>query len=540
MKLKHLGIKVCPLLLLLFVLFFPSFADSTNTSLKAIWENQKLVDSVRFKALSQFYILNNQIQPDSTLLVLEYYHRLAKEKNNLMELYNVANDRGGIYRLKGETELAMRHYKEAEQLAKSLKNDGITAIVQGNLGNVYANQKDYKSAIQQFYSSYTIFKRLGDLKGESHMLMSLGTVYLNIQDFDVATEYYREALAIMQNVEVPERRKAVVYLNLGWINYERKKFADAILNYDKALKILEKTQDKFFLVSCYSTLAKIYIEKKDVKNATLFAGKNQTLCEELKVFDDLIDSRTIFARLDLIKGNTDAARIKGESILAELDNRSGKELKLNLYDLLYKCYQAENNPEKSLKMFQNYTRYKDSIQSELNKLAVVREGLKIQFNNILEEKRLKNEKDKAMQESVQRTKTYGLIGASFLFLAVIAYYFHRNLQAGRKKREELMEELNRLKSNDTSNRLLPSQEFQLVREKIEKSINRKLNDTDWNVLNILLKEPDISNKEIAEKAFMSVDGIGSSLRRMYLYFDIKESKYKKFSLIMEAIRASGN
>ena len=76
------------------------------------------------------------------------------------------------------------------------------------------------------------------------------------------------------------------------------------------------------------------------------------------------------------------------------------------------------------------------------------------------------------------------------------------------------------------------------REKIELAINKKLNDTDWNVLNILLKEPDISNKELAEKAFMSVDGIGSSLRRMYLYFDIKESKYKKISLITEAIKAS--
>jgi len=37
---------------------------------------------------------------------------------------------------------------------------------------------------------------------------------------------------------------------------------------------------------------------------------------------------------------------------------------------------------------------------------------------------------------------------------------------------------------------------------------------------------------------MSVDGIGSSLRRMYVYFDIKESKYKKIALITKAIKAS--
>jgi len=50
----------------------------------------------------------------------------------------------------------------------------------------------------------------------------------------------------------------------------------------------------------------------------------------------------------------------------------------------------------------------------------------------------------------------------------------------------------------------------------------------------------IPNKKIAEKAHMSVDGIGSSLRRMYDYFDIKDTKYKKISLLSDAIKRSKN
>ncbi len=57
---------------------------------------------------------------------------------------------------------------------------------------------------------------------------------------------------------------------------------------------------------------------------------------------------------------------------------------------------------------------------------------------------------------------------------------------------------------------------------------------------MLLDDPVITNKEIAEKACMSVDGIGSSLRRMYEYFEIKESKYKKITLLLEAIRISNS
>jgi hypothetical protein len=228
----------------------------------------------------------------------------------------------------------------------------------------------------------------------------------------------------------------------------------------------------------------------------------------------------------------------GESISAGLDKNSDNELKLNLYDLLYKIYQADNNAKKSLEMYQQYSIYKDRVQLERNKLTLIREVVKIEFDDILLENEHKLQKEKAETESKHQQKTYGIILGSIILIMGILFYFNRNIKKNRKKRDELLQEIEKLNSNEDNNHVVNSNEFQLVREKIEKSIDKTLNETDWNVLNILLKEPDITNKEIAEKAFMSVDGIGSSLRRMYVYFDIKESKYKKTSLIMTAIKAS--
>ena len=170
---------------------------------------------------------------------------------------------------------------------------------------------------------------------------------------------------------------------------------------------------------------------------------------------------------------------------------------------------------------------KDSLQLERNKLTLIREVVKIEFDDILLENEQKIQKEKAEAELKHQQKTYGIILGSIILIMGILFYFNRNIKKNRKKRDELLQEIEKLKSNDGQKLVLNSNEFQLVREKIEKSIDKSLNETDWNVLNILLKEPDITNKEIAEKAFMSVDGIGSSLRRMYVYFDIKESKYKQ-------------
>jgi tetratricopeptide (TPR) repeat protein len=513
-------------------------AQNKSIDLKSVWENTKNSDSIRFKALADYYILNNQAQPDVALEVLDHYYQLAKEKNNTKELYNVANDRGGIYRLKGELDKSMHYYKEAEKLAIKLNNPSLKANITSNIGNVYANKKDYKQALQCFYNSLKIYRKIKEKKGESNMLSSIGSIYLYIQNYDLALEYYQKALSTIRNIDVPQRRKAVIYINIGWTNYELKNYKEAKIYYEKALKIVEHTDDKFFMVACYATLAKIHLALNEIEKASIYAKKMNTISNELKVSSFITEGEIISAELELKKGNIEAAIKMGESILAGLDKNSDNELKLNLYDLLYKIYQADNNPKKSLEMYQEYSIYKDSLQLERNKLTLIREVVKNEFDDILQKNEQKIQKEKAEAELKHQQKTYGIILGSIILIMGILFYFNRNIKKNRKKRDELLQEIEKLKSNDGHKLVLNSNEFQLVREKIEKSIDKALNETDWNVLNILLKEPDITNKEIAEKAFMSVDGIGSSLRRMYVYFDIKESKYKKISLIMAAIKAS--
>ena len=102
----------------------------------------------------------------------------------------------------------------------------------------------------------------------------------------------------------------------------------------------------------------------------------------------------------------------------------------------------------------------------------------------------------------------------------------------------MLNEIKELKSKGNVPVQLVAPKFQLIRSKIEHAIGKKINETDWNVLNILLEDPVISNKDIAVKAYLTVDGIGSCLRRMYVAFDLKGSKYKKIALIMKAIKLS--
>ncbi|MBC8884577.1 hypothetical protein H9X57_18015 [Flavobacterium piscinae] len=163
-----------------------------------------------------------------------------------------------------------------------------------------------------------------------------------------------------------------------------------------------------------------------MQKAIYFANKNSIISKELKIEGYIDDSEIVFAKIDFKKGNIEEARKKGETILANLDKNSSHELKLKLYDLLYKVYQAENNSKKSLEMYQKYSTYKDSIQLERNKLSLIREVVKNEFDDLLVKNELKLQKEKAELVSKQQQKTIGIVLGSFILIILIIFYFNRN------------------------------------------------------------------------------------------------------------------
>ena len=126
-----------------------------------------------------------------------------------------------------------------------------------------------------------------------------------------------------------------------------------------------------------------------------------------------------------------------------------------------------------------------------------------------------------------------------IFTLLIIKHRRKNL-ANNKSLENLLSEIDKLKRKEKLNLIINSENYCLDKNKIELYIDKKLNKTDWEVLNILLKNPEISNKAISDLVFLSIDGIGSSLRRMYVYFDITETNYKKVVLIKKAIEISNS
>lgn len=65
---------------------------------------------------------------------------------------------------------------------------------------------------------------------------------------------------------------------------------------------------------------------------------------------------------------------------------------------------------------------------------------------------------------------------------------------------------------------------------INATLEKPLNETDWKILGILNESPLTTNKDISQQVDRSIEGVSSSLRKMYGLFEINQSSNKKVAL----------
>lgn len=524
-------------IIFLFIVSTTNFVAQNNTvDLKAIWENTENVDSSRFNALNEFYKRNTSSQPDYAIKLTDFHIELAQKKNNKKEMINALSEKSYAYYVKDNIKKSEQSIREAIKIQITLNDEVALARLYTNLASICRAQSKFVETIRYYNYALKIFESSKEEKLEAAVLGNIGLVYFDLKNHEIALDYFEKSLKIYTKLRLQDKI-GYISLYMGGADFENKNYKQSIKNLKKALKIFKESNDQFASIDCYYLLAKSFHELNKIDEAFISINKGLALSQKLENTTRIIQNKIFLAELYLDSDSTKATQL-GEEVVTIIDESIDNKTKASLYNLLYNCYKKCNKIELSHKMYDKYVVYNDSVLREQSNLELIKEAVNQEFKiKLLKNKQSFEQSEKDLKRN-QLIKLLIIIVSSLIIISALFFYFRKKSIQNQKMRVSLLEEIKKLKNNDTTNLVVNPNEFELIREKIELAINKKLNDTDWNVLNILLKEPDISNKEIAEKAFMSVDGIGSSLRRMYLYFDIKESKYKKISLITEAIKVS--
>ena len=524
---------------LLFASILLTYSQGKSESLKIIWENEFLLDTVRFKAINDFYENNTQSDPDSSLKLSEFHYKLAKQKRNRKEEALALNEKAIVYYMLGyKLDKINTVLQEVLAIYTELKNYNGLASTKNNLAALFQHQGDNQSAINNFTDALALFKSQKNNMRVADVLNNIAGIYQSVELYELALPNYKEAINIYRK-EGAEEKAGFLWLNTAVIYAKIGRTKTAKENFEKAYSLLKAKNDVYYLPEYFYHIADFYKTNGNTHSASIMIEKGLKMLTETGNNDRIISFKLFKAELILDSDVEHAFRIAQE-LKEPILKGTRKSYKSALFQLLYNCYKKRKKFELALQMNEQYLLYADSVLIDKNKNAIVSEALQADYKAKLFNNQLEANKKEAQLKLKQLKLVYSLILIGGLIILILFFYFRFRIKKNQAKRDLLIDEIEKLKSNANKELMVVSSKFELGREKIEHSINRKLNETDWKVLTILLEDPSIANKEIADKANMSVDGIGSSLRRMYEYFEIKESKYKKISLLLEAIKSSNN
>jgi len=535
-----------PLKKLKIVLFFfisigstsPLFSQIKKDSLKNIWVNTTISDSLRFKAIKDYYYKNTYAKPDAVITLTKYHYQLGKEKGSVKQMADALNERSYAHYIKGDLNASIEALKQSISLFEKINDTKNLVVIQSNLGSIYKEQKDYLKAFNSFNTSLKIIRELKLKTSEARILAEIGDIYSILDELDLAMEYFDESLTICVARKISKQNQiGSIFLKKAEIYYKKKQYNLAKEYSNKAINEFKETSNKFDLSECYILLAKVNKKLSKKTQALEYTNKALAINYEIDNNSKIIEAQILKSYL-LLDTKPAQAKNLSEKSLQLLKPETSNKIKADLYKLLYECYKKSNQTNRALSMIEKHTIFRDSFQLERNKILIIKETIKSEYEQKLQQNKAINEKENAIVKLTYIYRIYFVISIIIVLVILFVYAFRTKNIKTRKELDALLLEINSLKRKEKLTLLVDSSNFELNKEKIQASINRKLNKTDWSVLNVLLQNPEASNKEISEKVFLSIDGIGSSLRRMYQFFDLKETKYKKVLLIKRAIEIS--
>jgi len=175
---------------------------------------------------------------------------------------------GGSSRVKGEFEKSLEFYREANELFSSLKDTFGIAYSHCGIGNALRMQGDHDQAREHFVRASTLYQRIGDIVSFSYTLWSLGKTHMITGNLPLAEKYFKDAQRNFRKTKDP---RGLIYCRLAigesklMLGSSAQKRAEARRYFTEARDLASKW--KFGVELCHSEALLSFIEEGRTDNS---------------------------------------------------------------------------------------------------------------------------------------------------------------------------------------------------------------------------------------------------------------------------------
>ncbi len=373
---------------------------------------------------------------DSAFIYLNRAEKIYIELDFQANLFVVHNNRGTLFRKKGNISEALKNYNVALTIAENQKNNRHISIASNNLGIVYLDIEEYDKALYYFEKAASISKSIDLL---THNITQLNIALILKQDdkqLDKVKAILEQSLIFFEEQGM-ESIKVPTYNLLGDVYQSQKKYNKANEYFSKARGLAIEFEDQFAEAHSLNGLAEIALEKGDYEQAVLLAKINLEISQPINNFE---------------------AEAYANQILSEAFKQQKR------YDLAVAHYE-------------DYIAASNQIINEEKATAIGRIEAENEFRiekELLELETINNQLEKDKEKANLQKKLYSFVGG-FIFILVILIYFikkQQNLSKSKKKLKNIHIQIKQTQKELLAINKEKNQLFNIVAKNLQGPLNK--------------------------------------------------------------------
>ena len=404
------------------------------------------------------------------------------------------NNLGYIHEGLGDITMALAFYKKSITIKEELGDKRALANGYNNIGYIYNGQGNIPLALTYFNKCLKIYEEFEDKAGIANTYNNMGGIHDVQGDYLNALNYYEKSLVLREEIK-DKPGMAISLNNIGHVRFNLNEHDLALEQFNKSLKIRKEIGDKSGLAYSYNNIANVYSRTGEIETALNFYN------EALKIYSEFGDKKGMAlcyynigsVERDQYKENGQKDLLKSAKLNGILSMKLAQEVGYlreikTAASLLYEIAKEENDNTTALAMHELFTEIKDSIASEENVKASMKQEYKYKYEKQAAEDSIKALEATKVQDALlyveqaenarQRQQSYFLYGGLGLALLFGAFIFNRlNITRKQKvvieeahdqleeKNQEIMDSINYAKRIQSA--ILPSSK--LVKEYLQES-----------------------------------------------------------------------
>lgn len=434
--------------------------DSLKNLIKSEKSEKKL--ALYYSLIAEQYYFNF---PDTAIYYCNKGMRYSEKNKDISDLSYYHNFLGVLYKNIAVYDSAIIHFEKAIPLYYQDEFERGAASAKNNLAQAQKLKGDYDEALDNFYSSLSIFEKYKDTLNIGELHSNIGALLLEIDELNAAEEHFQISRRQYQLANA-ELQEAWIVQDLGNLKLKQNDPKTAKRYFMEALTIWKKFDRIKEYNNCVLRLAESEMLIGEYTHAASLLEKTIDDFYKVNNLQGVSEAWMLLGKIDRLSGDYSNAIEQLNKSLEVSGIVKSDQLLMNIYNNLYLSYKAIEKPSEALKYHELFVAIKDSLFSTNRQKMIAEYQTKLNLAN--KEYFIKQLEDSTRQQQVinqyisrqnrqKQISIYGLVAVVVIILLLIYLIFKRykttrrlndELEVALKEREVLIREVHhRVKNN---------------------------------------------------------------------------------------------